>query len=216
MTFSLLWLSIIINLYQTEHASIHLSCKKLTKLEWQESRRHVSNFNWCEMFVFVHNKSNQSARNWLVLFHFFFTYSCQYYLVLSHIPPLFILRWSFQKMKMKAEQKIKGDEYSGKKQSEPMFEWKWQSLCKMMKNTGKTRRKGTVNIMSLFQHFGANHLVKCKISQSQRGRLLMQAWLIFLCNLWGWNYPFQDRKENKQQLVRKLFERVRCDKVNKW
>lgn len=84
-----------------------------------------------------------------------------------------------------------------------------------MKNTGKHREE-TVNIMSLFQHFGANHPLKCNISSSQRVRLLIQT-VFFLCNLWGENHPLHNRRGNKrrQQQLRRLFESVRMEEKHK-
>lgn len=71
-----------------------------------------------------------------------------------------------------------------------------------MKNTGKSRREGTVNIMSLFHHFGANHPLKFpKVG----GEVVNRDFFSSEDNI------FHDRKENKQQLVRRLFESVRLE-----
>lgn len=89
-----------------------------------------------------------------------------------------------------------------KKQSEPIFEWKWQPLCKLMKNTGKSRREGTVNIMSLFHHFGANHPLKfpkvggevvnrdfffhLRITFFMTERKTSSSWSEGCLRVWGW------------------------------
>lgn len=137
-----------------------------------------SNFNCSDMFVFVYNKSNHSARidvfrtTFLLPFPAPFSSSIIFtFVICPPISPLFIYA-EIIFPGSEGEQKRRGKRCVFRqkkiKQSEPKIEWKWQLLCKLMKNTGK-RQEETINIMSLFQHFGANHPLKCKISQSRGG-----------------------------------------------
>lgn len=156
---------------------IYFSSTELTHLEWSlylildNFIMNGSNFNCSDIFVFVYNKSNRSAR--IGVFRTTFTFSCPffihyyfYFCNLSPISPPIYLCWNYLSRKRRRTEKTREEvciQAKKKKQSEPKIEWKWQLLCKLMKNTGK-RREETINIMSLFQHFGANHPLKCKIS----------------------------------------------------
>lgn len=90
------------------------------------------------MFVFIYNKSNYSARNLCVLFHFSFTFYCLffihyyfYFCNLSFISPyLFMPKLPLQKTKESEQGKKKrGDEYSAKKKINQSLQLNGNDSC---------------------------------------------------------------------------------------